>query len=172
MSYSQIEMRERVAAYLNANRHAMRQLVEEGFHEPPLAITASTTLTAKDHGGKLVAINKADGAAITLPEAGGTGVTFRLFIGTTITSNSTTVKVANANDTLVGMVEAATTTFNSGRKEAAGGTDDTLTMNGTTTGGIVGSYVELQDVAENLWRIKADLVGSGTLATSLSATVS
>lgn len=171
MSYSQAEKKERLAAFLRADRESLRKLIEEGFHEPPTILTADTALTALDHGGKTLVVNKADGAALTLPAAIGSGVKFKMVIGTTITSNTTTIKAANSNDTMVGMITAATTTFNSGRQEAAGGTDDTITMNGTTQCGIVGSYVELEDVAENLWRVNGDLVGSGTLATVLSATV-
>lgn len=136
-------------------------------------LTANTTLTAALHGGKHLIVNKADGAAITLPAATGSGVRFVIILGTTISSNSTTIKVANASDTMVGYVESATATgaTTNGFAEAAAGTDDTITMNGTTTGGIVGSRVECIDIATNLWYVDGQLLGSGTLATSLSATV-
>lgn len=144
-----------------------------GIAAAPVNATGTTlALTAADHSGKLVTVNRAAGTAITLPAATGSGSIFRIFIGTTISSNSTTIKVANASDTMVGVVlstlAAGGTTFG----ESAGGTDDTITMNGTTTGGIAGSYVELRDQATNLWYVKAFLAGSGTLASSLSATVS
>lgn len=136
-------------------------------------VTASTlSVTAADHAGRLVTLNRAAGIAVTLPAAAGTGARFRFLVATTISSNSTTIKVANASDTMVGHVSTSTTTAGAGLHEAAGGTDDTISMNGTTTGGIVGSYVEVEDYATNLWRVNGHLVGSGTLATSLSATVS
>lgn len=136
-------------------------------------VTAATvTITAKDHGGKIVTLNRAAGIAVTLPAASGSGETFRFYVGTTVSSNSTTIKAANASDTMVGAIHTATTTAGAGLHEAAGGTDDTITMNGTTTGGIAGSYVECVDVAANVWLVNGELVGSGTLATSLSATVS
>ncbi len=74
---------------------------------------------------------------------------------------------------MIGYVETATTTgaTTNGFAEAAGGTDDTITMNGTTTGGIEGSFVECIDIALNKWFVNGQLVGSGTLASSLSATV-
>ena len=44
-------------------------------------------------------------------------------------------------------------------------------MNGTTTGGVAGSFVTLVDIDVNLWLVSGALVGSGTLASSVSAAV-
>jgi hypothetical protein len=44
-------------------------------------------------------------------------------------------------------------------------------MNGTTTGGIAGSYVEIIDVATGVFFVRAALIGSGTVATPFSAAV-
>ena len=49
---------------------------------------------------------------------------------------------------------------------------DTITFNGTTTGGIKGATVELQDVAADLWSVRVVGAASGTEATPFSATVS
>lgn len=172
MSLSPTELKQHIAAVGRSDWRALMRLFEDGFHRDALTVTADTTLEAAEHGGRMVVVNKADGAAITLPASTGSGVVFRLLLGTTVTSNSTTVKAANGDDTMIGVVHTATTTAGAGLHEAAGGTDDTITMNGTTTGGIKGSYIELEDAVENEWRVKGELVGSGTLATSLSATVS
>lgn len=139
--------------------------------QPTVNITAaSATLTQATHAGALITLNPSAGVAIVLPAATGTGATYRILIGTTVGASST-IKVASSSDTMVGFVSHATTTAGAGLHEAAGGTDDTITMNGTTTGGIVGSYIELTDYASTKWRVNAHLVGSGALATSLSATV-
>lgn len=144
---------------------------------PPIAantvnVTASTvTLTAAAHAGKLVTLNRAAGIAVTLPAATGTGNVYRLRVDTAVTSNTTTIKVASASDTMIGHVlstlAAGGTTFG----ESAGGTDDTITMNGTTLGGLIGSYIELVDTASTVWDVRGLLAGSGTLASTLSATV-
>ena len=132
---------------------------------------ATLTVTAALHAGKLVTLNRAAGITVTLPAASGSQNVYRFYVGTAVTSNSNIIKVANSSDTFVGFVlstlAAGGTTFG----ETAGGTDDTITMNGTTTGGLVGSYVELCDQAANVWQIRALLAGSGTLAVSLSASV-
>lgn len=144
-----------------------------GIAATPVNATAATlAVTAADHSGKLVTLNRAAGVTVTLPAATGSGNIYRFYVGTTVTSNANVIQVANASDTMVGTVlntlAAGGTTFG----ESAGGTDDTISMNGTTTGGIIGSYVELRDQATNVWFVSARLCGSGTLASSLSAAVS
>lgn len=135
----------------------------------PIAITASTTLTRNNHAGTTVVINAAAGVAITLPAASGTGDEYTLFIGTTITSNTTTVKVANASDIMQGVVSVATDIAGVTCPTAAD--TDTITLNGTTSGGIKGSYIVLCDVATNVWEVSGGLVSSGVEATPFSATV-
>jgi fructose-specific component phosphotransferase system IIB-like protein len=48
---------------------------------------------------------------------------------------------------------------------------DTITMDGSTTGGIVGDRVELVDVAENVWAVNGIIQQTGTEATPFSAAV-
>lgn len=132
-------------------------------------VAATVTLAPDAHAGRIVALNRAAGIAVTLPAATGTGDTYNLFVGTTVTSNSTTITAAGS-DTYVGQIETATTTgaTTNGFCEAAGTTDHIVTMNGTTTGGIVGSWLRFRDVASAVWLVEGGLVGSGTLATSIS----
>jgi hypothetical protein len=52
---------------------------------------------------------------------------------------------------------------------AANGTSTTtVTLNGTTTGGIKGSYVTVVAVSANTYMVMGKLIGSGTLATPFS----
>lgn len=139
----------------------------------PVTVTASTvSLTRNVHAGTVVLLDRAAGVTVTLPAATGSGDKYVLVVKTTVTSNSDIIQVANATDTMQGVLTSATTTTGAGTHEAAGGTDDTITMNGTTTGGIAGSIVELTDVLSGKWQVVGHLVGSGTLATPLSAAVS
>lgn len=135
----------------------------------PIAITASTTLTRNNHANTTVVINAAAGAAITLPAASGTGDEYTLFIGTTITSNTTTVKVASSSDIMQGVISVATDIAGVTCPTAAD--SDTITLNGSTTGGVKGSYIVLRDVAANVWDVGGGLVSTGTEATPFSATV-
>lgn len=132
---------------------------------------ATLTVTAASHDSKTVTLNRAAGIAVTLPAASGSGERFRFIIGTTVTSNSTTIKVANSSDTMVGVGMQAADGGSTVNFWEAGGTDDTITFNGTTTGGIKGDLVELEDIATNLWHVRVLGSATGTEATPFSATV-
>lgn len=135
-------------------------------------LTAATlAITELAHDGKIVTVNKADGTAITLPAATGSGAKIKFFIGTTITSVGTTIKVADATDIMYGAVIASNDASDAANIWKAGGTDDTITLNGTTTGGYVGDQIELTDVATNTWMVSGVLKQTGTEATPFSATV-
>lgn len=140
-------------------------------------VTAATvTLSADSHAGKVVTLNRAAGIAVTLPAATGSGLKFELLVGTTVTSNSTTIKVANAADIMVGFaIQAADAGSTSNMWETAA-TDDTITFNGTTTGGIKGDMVELRDVkldgTNAVWSVKVIGAATGTEISPFSATVS
>ena len=49
---------------------------------------------------------------------------------------------------------------------------DTITLNGTTTGGLVGADVELIDIAADTWFVNVRTAATGTEATPFSAAVS
>lgn len=135
-------------------------------------LTAATlTLSQAVHGNKIVTVNKADGTAITLPAAAGTGSIYKIFIGTTITSNSTTIKVANSSDTMVGFMDIYQDGGDTALQFEVGGSNDTITLNGTTKGGIKGDMIEIIDIATNLWYVNGRVSGTGTEETNLSATV-
>lgn len=136
----------------------------------PIALTASATLSAY-HADTVVVVNAAAGLTLTLPAASGSGLSFDILIGTTVTSNSVAIKVANASDVMTGVaVQAADGGATVGAYETAA-TDDTITFNGSTTGGIKGDRVLLKDVATNLWAVNVIGAATGVEATPFSATV-
>lgn len=122
------------------------------------------------HAGAVVTVNRAAGTTITLPASVGKGDKYTFVVGTTISSNNFIVKVANATDTMFGGVSISTDI--AGVTMLCGGTDDTITMSGSTTGGVAGSFVTLEDVAVGKWLVSGFLASTGTEATPFSATVS
>ena len=98
-------------------------------------VTLDATAGVNADAGKTIVLNKADGATITLPAAAGSGDEYRFFIGTAITSNSYIIKVADATDTISGAVHMVDADDDSQTTITAKGTDDTITLNGGTTGG-------------------------------------
>lgn len=152
---------------------------QSGSSRKTTAGGSTLTVTRAAHLGRIVLLDTASGTTITLPAATGTGDTYRFFVSVAVTTNNHIIKVANATDFFAGVIETSTTTgaTTNGFCEAAvsagavSGCDDTLTMNGTTTGGLVGTYLEFTDIATAIFRISGSIVGSGSLATSLSAGV-
>ena len=128
--------------------------------------TASLALTAAAHAHRVVTANAAAGMTVTMPAATGSGDKYTVFCGTTVTSNNLVI-AANGTDTLAGGVSISTDI--AGITMLAGGTDDKITMNGSTTGGLKGSWVELTDVASGLWMVNGFLVSTGTEATPFGA---
>lgn len=148
------------------------------FSEPPVHsggvvnATASTlTVTKELHANKLVTLNRAAGIAVTLPTPTASGVTYRFLIGTTVTSNTTTIKVPSAAETMTGLALVAQDAADTVVGFETAGTTDTITFNGTTTGGILGDMVELTDVSTTLYYVRITGSATGTEATPFSATV-
>ena len=135
------------------------------------ATAATLTVTSASHSGRMVVLDRAAGQAVTLPAATGSGNCYKFFVATTITSNSTTIKVVG-DDTMAGVAIVANDGGNSASIFEAGATADTITFNGSTTMGLKGDVVELQDVAADLWSVRVVGAATGTEATPFSATVS
>lgn len=146
-----------------------------GFISGPDSLVAATaatlTVTAAAHAGRTVILDRAAGQAVTLPAATGSGNAYRFFVATTITSNTTTIKVVG-DDVMAGVAIVANDTDASASIFETASTSDTITFDGSTTGGIRGATVELQDVAADLWSVRIVGAATGSEATPFSATVS
>lgn len=168
------------AGLYNSSNTALSGVLNAGLPDgqsqlnPPLITTAATlSLTAAAHSQRTILQNVVTGCAFTLPAATGSGALFKIVIGKTITSVGVTIKVANAADAMIGNAF----TVSDGAAAVLGyiasaNTDDTITLNGTTTGGYAGDQVVLQDVNTNQWQVLVMTKSTGTEATPFSATVS
>jgi hypothetical protein len=125
---------------------------------------AALTLTEQAHSGVTINSNLAATQAITLPAATGSGARYRIYVLITKTGDLTIT--TNGSDDLTGGVAMATDIL--GVVVNADGTDTIITLNGSTTGGVKGSYIELQDVATATWLVSGFLVTSGAEATPFS----
>lgn len=139
----------------------------------PINLTAATlTLSRSTHLGAVITVNRAAGTTITLPASAGKGDMYRVFCGTTITSNSLKVQVANATDIMSGAAWAAADGGSSVVGWETASDSDTITMDGSTTGGIKGDFIELIDVTAGVWFVRVMASATGTEATPFSAAVS
>ena len=145
-----------------------------------------TVLTPADHAGRLILINNstltfilptisaaADGAGSgpgsdpnTLNNVGAT-YNF-LFLGTS--GVSTTIKMTTATNLLIGSVTAGKAGLGAVHVwEPNGSTDNAIVVNGTTTGGVAGSYVSITAVYANKYLVQGTMLGTSTLATPFTA---
>lgn len=131
------------------------------------------SLTEASHDGKIIKLDHTAAAStVTLPDATGSGAVFTLIV-TAVNTNNHLVKVPDASNLLKGSVNILDNDSNAQTAYAASGTDDTLTLNGTTTGGQIGDWIELVDIAADTWAIRGQLVvpAGSNVADPFSATV-
>lgn len=121
------------------------------------SLTATTALTAATAAGKKFYLDSTSALTVTLPAAIGSGSLYRFRVVTTNT-NSYIIKVANTTDVMRGFVSTLDNDAAAVTGYAATGTDDTLTLNGTTTGGIVGDWVDFEDLASGVWHVRGAVV--------------
>jgi hypothetical protein len=137
-----------------------------------ISLTAAThtipKLTAHD---VCYVANRAAGITVTLPDATGSGQRIRIVVGTAITSNALIVAVPDANNVMCGIAHVAQDGGDTTVAFEAGATADTITMNGSTTGGLKGDVIELVDIGADLWWVSVRAAATGTEATPFSAAV-
>lgn len=139
---------------------------------PVVLNIATVTVNASEHANVPLVFNRAAGVVVTLPAATGTGNCYKFYVNTSVTSNSYKIQVANATDIMAGLAFG-----DDGDGEPANGwpttsTSDTITMDGSTQGGIKGDCWEIVDIASGLFHVKGFITQSGTEATPFSAAVS
>ena len=148
-----------------------------------VALTANTSLTVNAHAGRILLTQDADGI-FTLPSinanangatAGDTdynnlnniGASFYFYVDTLATDVQI---VTDGTDKFTG---AAMIAVDDGAKKAffPGAANDVLSMNGTTTGGIVGSVIQITALESAQYLVNNSLIlGSGAIATPFSDT--
>ena len=139
---------------------------------PPVSVTGATLTCTKDvHAGRTTVISAVAGCAVTLPAATGTGSVYRFIIGSTITSNSTTIKVANTTDVMTGRAFVVSDNTAAVLGFATAAASDTITLNGTTLGGLAGDHIEIIDAITGTFAVRVFTAATGTEATPFSATV-
>lgn len=142
----------------------------------PINFTATATLGAAEANAPIT-VNAAAGLTLTLPAATATGRRYEVIIGTTITSNSVILRVASATDWFAGQIFAssdnaadAAISFETATG-AIGSRSDTVTMNGTTQGGLAGDRIVFVDIGTGQWEVTGWTSATGTEVTPFSAAV-
>lgn len=131
------------------------------------AYTTTATLTA-GQTGSVILWNAAAGFTINLP-APVVGLTFEFAVQTSVTSSNHKVITNSASVFLLGgvlMSEASGSTNLIGL--ADGSASRAVTMNGTTTGGLIGTAFSITCITATQWLLEGIVAGSGSLATPIA----
>jgi hypothetical protein len=139
----------------------------------PIVAAGATKLLTYNDDGSVVKLDTLAGSIVTLPKAVGSGVSFLFIVSVLATSNSHIVKVGNTTDVMQGIILMnGDTAANAAEAFAAAATDDTITLNRTTTGSVtLGEHIEVMDVAPGVWQVRGAVSATGVEATPFSATV-
>ncbi len=136
--------------------------------QAPVNVGAATTAVI----GKKYLLNTASGSVLTLPAAAGTGGTVTVFVTTTTTSGAHKVLANSTADFMNGILEGEN--GNTAKVFAsAASTNHALQMpfaGSQPSGGFIGDWFELTDVATNLWSVKGSYQAGTTPTTPFSAT--
>lgn len=129
------------------------------------ASTATLTLDPRTHAGRTIELSIAATQTITLPAATGTGDVYNIVCSITATGD----KVINAaGSDIMGGTAIVTTDASGIVVPTVASTTATVTLNGSTKGGIIGSQVVLTDVASGVWAVSCMLPSTGVEATPFS----
>ena len=135
-----------------------------------VTVTGETVAVNDDaHVGTPIIVNRAAGCTATLPAATGSGNKYE-FIGAVTATGDQVIQVTG-NDTMAGIAYLGNDSAGASCFYTAADSD-TITLDGTTTGGIKGWRVECRDIAADTWAVVVMSEASGTEATPFSAAVS
>lgn len=138
-----------------------------------IAAGATLAVTEATHESRTILLDQAAGSVCTLP-APVVGARFRFLVTVKPTSNFHQIKVAAATDFMGGVANildadaAAQAAY-----WANSASSDNIQLNGTTTGGQIGDWIEIEGITSTVWAVTAQLncpAGSNP-ATPFSAAV-
>lgn len=127
---------------------------------------ATRTLLASE-STSVALFDRAAGIIYTLP-APQPGLSFTFIVTTSITSNNAKVITDAGTTLLIGDIDVASTSPTTTTFFGNGTSHISVLQNGTTTGGLIGSYIECRCVTSTVWNVFGAIQGSGTLATPFS----
>ena len=125
--------------------------------------TASGTLTVAQ-SGSTVLYNSTTGIVMTLP-APAAGLTYTFVVAQTPAAASHGIITNSASVFLLGGVEVNSSTGATLYFAGNGSTHIALRMNGSTTGGTMGTYITATAISSTQWMVTGTLNGSGALVT-------
>jgi len=148
-------------------------------------ITASTTLSPEAHGGRIIAVGGSLAAALTLTlpaintsansitsgpgqdpnTANNEGVTYTIWVPTTISTSSLKIGTDGTDKFVGSLISVDTDSSGAVVGFTAAAANDFINLNGSTTGGVAGTWIQIVAIAANKYMVNGLLNGTGTVAT-------
>jgi hypothetical protein len=151
-----------------------------------VSITSSTTLDPILHGGRLISVGGSLAAALTLTlptintnanastsgpgndynTQNNQGVLYTIWVPTTISTSSLKIGT-DGTDKFVGSLLSVDTDTSGAMVgfTANGSSNDFINLNGTTTGGVAGTWIEIRALVALKYLVTGVILGTGVVAT-------
>jgi len=131
--------------------------------------SGATRTLNENESGSLCLFDRAAGIVFTLPTAKA-GTWFDFVITTSVTSNAAKVITAAGTELLIGgYTNVDTDTSNAVAVfDGNGSTHVSVSMNGTTTGGLQGTKLRFTCLSSTRWMVEGIVRGSGVVATAFA----
>jgi len=131
-------------------------------------VTGATLAPTAAQSGTTFLLNRAAGITTTLP-APIVGLRYKFVVQTAVTSNDYGMDTDAGTTFLLGLIQQVIdANAVSEGQEGDGVAHVSLNMNGTTTGGLKGSYHNVECIDATHWMVDGIHQGSGTLATGFA----
>jgi hypothetical protein len=140
--------------------------IATGLHREVIQSVGATRTLLAEESGALCLFDRAAGNVYTLP-APVEGMEFEFSTTVLVTSNAAKVITNAATVFLVGsLMGGSLTVGDSGDVfQGDGTTHVAVSMNGSTTGGLVGGLMKFKAISATQWLVTGDFVASSTVAT-------
>ena len=148
-------------------------------------VTSSVTLSPSAYAGRIISVggSLAANVVLTLPTintsanpttsgpgqdpstANNQGVTYTIWVPTTISTSSLKIGTDGTDKYVGSVISVDTDSSGAVVGFTAGASNDFINLNGTTTGGVAGTWVQIVAIAANKYMVTGVVLGTGTVAT-------
>jgi hypothetical protein len=141
----------------------------KGFSSQIISGQGATATLTTGQSGAICLFDRAAGIIYTLP-APVPGNQFTFLVTVSVTSNNHKIITDTGTTLLIGQIANAVAAGTNTTFIGNGTTHISLTQNGTTTGGLIGSWINLICTTTSQWIVDGVTLGSGTVATPFATT--
>lgn len=139
--------------------------VAPGIHVEVNASGAATRTLMTNESGGIFLWDAASGVDYTLPPPVA-GMQFTFVASVSVTSNAHAISTDSAATFIGGAIQQVIDTSGTSEGQVGDPTSDvTISMNGSTTGGLLGTHITVTALSSTVWHATGLVVGSGTLST-------